>query len=332
LSTPSVHVVIINWHGLRDTLECLASLRRQDYPSLKVWVVDNGSAEIEAETIERAHPEVSVLRQGENRGFCGGNNVGLRRALEAGADYVLVLNNDTVLPPNLVAELVAQAARLERVGALSPLIVRHPEDEIVWYAGATWETETAGFRHTLDGRPRAELTAREPYATAYACGCCLLAPAEVLRRVGLMDERYFAYYDEADWCARMREHGFESYVVPGVAISHKVSGSTPGLVSTYLMARNRLLFMREHLPARVRRGSYKYLAKEFVWNALNLCGLAPHSRRSTRLRSRAMLRAGRDYLTGRLGIFPASVARLAARAAQSDKPQSGATAPSDSTP
>lgn len=313
MSTPSVHVIVLNWHGLRDTLECLASLRRQDYPALRVWVVDNGSAEIEADTIAREHPEVEVLRQGENRGFCGGNNVGIRRALDAGADYVLVLNNDTITPPNLVSELVAQASLLARVGAVSPLIVRHPEEELVWYAGASWEPETAGFRHTLDGRPRAELCAREPYATAYACGCCLLAPVAALREVGLMDERYFAYYDEADWCSRMKDAGFECYVVPSVSVSHKVSRSTPGLISTYLMARNRLLWMREHLTRRERWSSARYLAREFVWNVLNVLGLRVGARRVSKLQSRAMLLAWRDFLGRRFGGFPRSISRLVAR-------------------
>ncbi|MCA1632208.1 MAG: glycosyltransferase family 2 protein [Acidobacteria bacterium] len=311
MSTPSVHVIILNWNGLPDTLECLAALRRQDYPALKVWVVDNGSAEVEAETVRREYPEVEVLPQGANLGFCGGNNVGIRSALDAGADYVLVLNNDTVSPPNFVSDLIAQSARLERVGAVSPLILRHPEEDLIWYAGAAWEPETAGFRHLLEDQPRTELRAREPYPTTYACGCCLLVPATVLRRVGLMDERYFAYYDEADWCARMKNAGFECYVVPTVSISHKVSRSTPGLISAYLMARNRLLWMRENLPRRERWRSARYLVKEFVWNALNAAGLPPGGRHISSLHSRVMLLAWRDFLLRRFGGFPDSVARLA---------------------
>src|SRR2546429_9611321 len=105
-TNPLVYVVLLNWNGLTDTLECLASLRKQDYPSVKTVVVENGSANAEASIIEREYPEVKVLRQAKNQGFCEGNNIGIRQALADGANYVLILNNDTIAPPQLISELV----------------------------------------------------------------------------------------------------------------------------------------------------------------------------------------------------------------------------------
>jgi hypothetical protein len=310
MSIPSVHIVILNWNGLADTLECLASLREQNYPALRIHVVDNGSAEHEAATIEREHPEVNVLRQDRNLGFCEGNNVGIRRALEDGADYVLVLNNDTLVPPDLISKLIAESAPLEGVGAVSPVILYHPNRETIWFAGAVWDALTAGFRHVLAGRPREELQEHEPYRSAYACGCCLLVHSSVLQQIGLMDERYFAYYDEADWCSRMKAAGLTCYVIPRAVLYHKVSGSTPTLIATYLMARNRLLWMKEHLTRRERLKSYPYLFKETLWNFCNLGGLLRRKHSLTTAQSKAMLLASRDFLRGKFGAWPKRLEQL----------------------
>ena len=309
-SIPSVHLVILNWNGLDDTLECLASLHEQDYPSLRIHVVDNGSAESEATEIERLYPRVNVMRQTTNLGFCGGNNVGIRQALEEGADYVLILNNDSVAPPNMISTLINESASLDNVGAVSPVILHHPDHQTVWYAGSVWESEIAGFRHVLEESPIEQLQQQQPYTTAYACGCCLLVHSSVLRSVGLMDERYFAYFDEADWCSRMKKAGFECYVVPRARLYHKVSASAPKLIATYLMARNRLLWMKEHLPGIERRRSITYLLKETIWNILNIGGWSGGKYQHAPAHSRAMLWGWRDYLRGRFGKWPEQIQRL----------------------
>lgn len=321
MSAPSVHVVILNWHGLTDTLECLSSLREQNYPALKIHVLDNGSAEHEAATIEREFPAASVLRLGRNLGFCEGNNVGIRRALAGGADYVLILNNDTLVPPDLISKLIGESTSLKNVGAVSPVILYHPEREKVWYAGSFWDGRTAGFRHRLLDRPCEELKEREPYPSAYACGCCLLVHSSVLLRVGLMDDRYFAYYDEADWCSRMMDAGLTCYVVPRALIYHKLSRSTPSLVITYLMARNRLLWMEQHLALRDQLRSYPYLIKETLWNLCNLGGLFRGRYSLTIEQSKAMLLAERDFLLGRFGAWPESLGRPRRKASSKAGPR-----------
>ena len=161
MSFPSVHVVILNWNGLDDTLECLASLRKQNYPALNIHVVDNGSVKDEAGTIEREHPEVSVLRQAKNLGFCGGNNIGIKRALAEGADFVLILNNDTIVPPDCISDLVHGAKELEDLGSASPLIAHYPDTDSIWFAGTVWENQTAGLRVPASGQPRSQLTSSE---------------------------------------------------------------------------------------------------------------------------------------------------------------------------
>ncbi len=308
---PCVHVVILNWNGLHDTLECLSSLITQDYPSVVIHVIDNGSDENEPEIIRQHYPEVNVIELPQNFGFCGGNNVGIRQAIDRGADYVMILNNDTIVPPTLIQDLVETMKSLSDVGAISPLILQYPDKEKIWFAGSIWEPETAGFRHLLSGHSRKEVNSVDPYLTQYACGCCLLVSASVLQAIGLMDEKYFAYYDEADWCSRMSKLGLNCYVVPNATLYHKISRSTPSIIATYLMSRNRLIWMRDYLTWKERWKSYPYLFKESAWNLVNTLKKNSIDSAISKDHSKAMLQGILDYLRRKLGGWPNNIEKLA---------------------
>lgn len=294
MNWPSVYIVTLNWNGLDDTLECLSSLYSLEYPNLTVAVVDNGSMKDEADAIETAFPEAVVLKQSENLGFCGGCNLGIKYALDHCADFVMLLNNDTLVPRDLIEQLLAGMKGVDNVGAVSPLILEHPETDKVWFSKAEWDASRAQFR--LDARGENGMSL-EPFSSEFACGCCMLIPAEVLRKVGLLDERYFAFYDEADWCSRARSLGLESWVIPTATMFHKVSRSTPGLVSTYLLSRNRLLWMKENLSFRIRLKSLTYLLKEYIWHRANLFGLTGPV--YSKAHSRAVIRGYSDYFRGK---------------------------------
>lgn len=282
---------------MEDTLECLSSLESLSYPTVKAVVVDNASRDNQAETIKEKFPGAAVLKQTENLGFCGGCNVGIKYALENGADFVMLLNNDTLVPPDLIEKLLAGFENLENAGAVSPIILEHPATEKIWFSRARWEGAEAQFRLARPDEKYEDFAGKNPYLTDFACGCCLFAPAKIFETVGLLDERYFAFYDEADWCARLREKGLESYVVPSAFMYHKVSRSTPGLVSTYLLSRNRLLWMTENLHVRDKLQSLPYLLKEFIWHSLNLIGWRKGI--YTKQHSRVLLRGWKDYMFGK---------------------------------
>lgn len=301
-------IVLLNWNGLEDTLECIASIARADDPNVRVIVVDNGSSGNQAEHIATAFPKVTVLPQAENLGFCGGCNVGIQYALEHGAEYVMLLNNDTLVPKDAIEKLITAAERLPDAGAVSPVILEHPATEKVWYSNARWIAEEAQFRLAYPDENYNEIRGRAPYATEFACGCCMLIPRAALENVGLLDERYFAFYDEADWCERAHRLGLRSYVVPSANIHHKVSRSTPSLVSTYLLTRNRLLWMKENLAFKIRFRSAKYLVRDFVWHVANLFGLT--KKYYSRDHSRAVIRGYRDYFLGRFGKWGRSTETL----------------------
>ena len=314
MNSYSVHIVVLNWNGLEDTLECLASIRTLTYPNVRVHVVDNASANNEAEVIEKQFPEVDVLRQKENLGFCGGCNAGIERALAEDADFVMLLNNDALVSPDLLENLLGAYDQLDRPGAVSPVIFKYPDTKNIWFSIARWEADwrsgEAKFRLALD-EDYESLKDKKPYETEFACGCCLFVSTAVVREVGMFDERYFAFFDEAEWCVRMKQKGFTSYIIPSAHMYHKVGGSTPSLVATYLLTRNRLLWMKENLSFGRKLRSYPALAKELIWHLLNIGNFVPEKRRyAPRDYSRAFLQGYKDFFLRRFGKWGAKTEKV----------------------
>jgi len=311
--SPSVHIIVLNWNGLEDTLQCLRSLQKLTYENVKIHVVDNASDNNEAEAIAVEFPNIGVLRQSENLGFCGGCNAGMKAALAEDADFIMLLNNDAIVSPTLIDDLLRGFGTLENAGAISPIITHYPEKEQIWFSEARWHADwKSGIVGFCLAREESydQLKTMAPYSSEFACGCCLLVDAAIVRKVGLFDERYFAFFDEAEWCARMRRAGHESYVIPAAVIHHKVGGSVPNLVLRYLMMRNVLLWMSENLPFRRRIFAYPVLLRNLSWNLLNLAGLLPPKKRYfSKEASRAIILGWKDYLLGRFGKWNARTER-----------------------
>ncbi len=305
---PNVHIVILNWNGIEDTLQCLKSIEALTYSAVRVIVIDNGSREDQAATISKTFPKAVILPQITNLGFCGGCNVGIEYAIENGADYVMLLNNDTLVPTDLIDRLLSGIENLDNVAAASPVILEHPNTDKVWYSDARWVAGEAQFRLSVPGEQYADMCEGKPYETQFACGCCMLMPVSALKKVGLLDERYFAFYDEAAWCATAKRHGLRSYVVPSAFMYHKVSRSTPALVATYLLTRNRLLWMKENLPLGTRLRSFTYLAKELVWHRLNL--LRTSERHFSKRHSQTVVQGYKDYFARRFKKWSAQAEAL----------------------
>jgi hypothetical protein len=221
-------VVVLNWNGLEDTRALLPTLARCRMPEgwrSRVLVVDNGSSDGSVAALRAEFPDVEVLALGENRRFAGGNNEGIRKALGEGADAIMLLNNDTEADPGLCERLLLALEQDPAAGAAAPLIYYRAPSRVIWYAGgrlspALGFASHRGLRRKDDGRFRSV----EP--TGYLTGCCLLARREAWERVGLLDERYFIYAEDADWCLRARAAGYRLVFVPTARLWHKVSASS----------------------------------------------------------------------------------------------------------
>lgn len=221
-------VVVLNWNGLADTRAALSSLAGCRVPGgwqVAIMVVDNGSSDGSVEVLRREFPAVEAVALGENRRFAGGNNAGLRRALASGADAVMLLNNDTEADPGLFETLVAALEADPRAGAAAPLIAFAEPPDRIWYAGGRLVPALGLAAHRgLRARDRGRYRAVEE--TGYLTGCCLLARREAWERVGLLDEGYFLYAEDADWSLRARAAGFRLLFVPGARLRHKVSAAS----------------------------------------------------------------------------------------------------------
>lgn len=274
--------VVLSWNGRDDTLACLRSLEGED---AEVIVVDNASQDGTAEAVTG----VEVIRNDRNLGYAGGMNVGIRHALERGADAVLLLNNDVEVEPGAIATLAAHA---EGAGAVCPVVTFADEPDRVWYAGARFDP-----RRGYNGRHLTEPGAG-PTETERICGAAVLIPRETLDRVGAFDEGLFAYFEDADWSLRAREAGLRLLVVPESRVRHKVSASTGGEGSPdalYYSARNLLAVSERHAPL----GPIGTWRRRFV--ALGALLAQALMGRGRRERVRGVLDGWRDFRSGRSG-------------------------------
>ncbi len=219
-SVPGVACVIVNWNGCTDTLACLASLMQQDYPGLGVIVVDNGSHDDSVMRIRSRFPSVQVIEAGRNLGFAAGANVGIRRALRQAADFVWLLNNDTVAPPDTCRKLVRKAEQEPAAGAVgSVLHYMHDPDKVQAWGGGNlrvWLGRSTHFVAPARLGPHSYLT----FAS-------VLLRREALLQVGILYEGFFMYWDDADFALRLTRAGYEMAVAEDTRVLHKEGASAP---------------------------------------------------------------------------------------------------------
>jgi GT2 family glycosyltransferase len=211
--------VIVNWNGWRDTLDCLASLREQDYRNLQIIVVDNGSTDGSVERIRAAFPEVTLIEAGANLGFSGGCNVGLRAGLAGDAEFFWLLNNDTVCPPDTLRKLVRRAGASPDAGLVGTVLLyaHDPTKVQAWGGGKVtpWIAYVTHFEApTQFGR------------NCYTTFASVLARRAMLNEVGLLYEGFFMYCDDCDLCLRMQKTQWKIVIAEDTAVLHKEGGST----------------------------------------------------------------------------------------------------------
>lgn len=213
-SEPAVAIILVNWNGFDFTRACLESLRKVDFPDFKVILVDNDSLSQEGQVLKKAFPEIDLIENPKNLGFSGGNNVGIRRAMAQGYTHILLLNNDTEVAPDFLGEMMRKYRLDTCLGVVQPLILFLNDPKKIWSAGGKWNS-TFGRAITLgDREPVAEYRVKNP-ALDWATGCCMLISREAILQTGLLNEQYFAYFEDVEWSLRFRKAGF------GIALAEK---------------------------------------------------------------------------------------------------------------
>ncbi|WKZ32485.1 MAG: glycosyltransferase family 2 protein [Thermodesulfobacteriota bacterium] len=292
---PKVSIIVLNWNGYKDTAECVQSLKKAAYPDLEIIVVDNGSVDGSLNALKRRFPSgIRFIGTGKNLGFAGGCNAGIRQALQDGADYVLLLNNDTVVAPDFVKELVAAAEVEPRAGILCSKVYFHDRPDVVWYSGAYFNSLLGWGRHL--GFNRKDPGGSGAMETGRPTGCAMMVTRELCERTGLFDEDYFCYAEDLDWGMRAKKSGFKVLYVPSSKVWHKVSASSGAVgvaASLYYSTRNtlRCVDLNRPLPFPLRHARYLSI---FAASFLSLFTMKTPAAPGARL----IIKGFRDYLRG----------------------------------
>jgi hypothetical protein len=269
-----VSIILLNWNGIKDTIPCLKSLSKLNKKGFKleVIVVDNGSTDSSVQEIQKlkitnlpagkAGFKLKILQNAVNLGFAQGNNVGITEAIKQKSDYVLLLNNDTEVDKNLVAELLKSAKKHPEAAIFSPKIYfakgyefhkkRYKKSElgkVIWYAGGKMDWNNVfGVNVGVDEVDKGQYDKEKEID--FATGACMFIRAEALKRLGAFDKRYFTYFEDAELSQRYLRSGYKILYVPRAILWHKVaqSSSIGSNLNDYFITRNRLLFGMKYAP------------------------------------------------------------------------------------
>lgn len=245
--------VILNWNSHEMTAECIRSLLAMDAQNLEILLVDNGSSDGSAEILSRAFPQITVQRQESNLGFAAGCNVGIRHALAHRAEYILLLNNDTLVSRDFIREMLAAAECDPRIAAVCPKIYFADQPHLLWYAGADFSLWTGTPKHR--GWKQIDRGQFDDYREiTQATGCAMLVRCSALRAVGLLDEQFWAYAEDLDWSVRFLKSGYLLTFAPKAHLWHydgatsvKSMGSGSQAIRQFFSTRNMVLVARKHL-------------------------------------------------------------------------------------
>ena len=242
-------IVVLNWNSRKMTEQCLRSLLAMEGSSFQILVVDNGSRDGSVEYLRKRFPQIQVIANGRNLGFAAGCNVGIRQGLAEDADFVLLVNNDTIIDPRLLSELLAEAQRNPKAGILSPKIYYYDPSDAIWWVGGTYSCWTGLARH-IDLRKKDTGKYDTPRDLDWATGCVMLLRGEALREAGMFDEQFFGNGEDLDLSLRMRQLGYVVRYVPAAKVWHRegidYKKNVGEYVRSFTLIRNLLWVMHKH--------------------------------------------------------------------------------------
>lgn len=252
-----VIVTLLNWNGKKDTLECLGSLQKVSYKNFQTIVVDNGSTDDSVKVLKSAYPEMPILQTGENLGFAGGNNIGIEWALRHKAEWILLLNNDTIVAPDFLDAFMRAAKEKPQAKILGAKIFRYDQPEVIDHLGGIWSPELGEFCSLSSGETD------HPYfdmkEVDYVCGAALLMHRSVPETIGLLEPKFFLFWEESDFCLRAKKAGLQVWTAPEAKVWHKVSSSFTGGKPHmhYFWWRSRLLWIERNCTPHEKKSLYK---------------------------------------------------------------------------
>jgi len=246
---PNVYIILLNWNGYELTKDCILSLLNIEYANYQIVVVDNGSEDDSySKLCRKFEDKVKFISNKTNLGFTGGNNVGIKYAVENNADYVLVLNNDTIVDKPFLNEMIKIGESKPEIGILGSKIYYFSDPDIIWFSGGSFNkfkcaTSVNGMGIKDNG------IFDKLIDVDYITGCALLVKSAVIDKIGHLNEDYFNYAEDADFCFRAKKAGYRVVFVPTSKIWHKVASSMKGNYSPfylYFQSKNRLFLVKKN--------------------------------------------------------------------------------------
>lgn len=266
-----VAIILVNFNGASDTIECIASLERCTYKDHITIVVDNCSTDDSVQKLQKANKKYRfvLLEANENRGFASGNNIGIKYAIKKRTEYFLLLNNDTLVKPDFLERLLDGFHHSKMCGATVGKIYYEDQRDIIWYAGGSLDFRTARTEHWEFGKKEIS-NKEETKKVTFATGCCLCISNKLIDSIGLLDESYFLYEEDTEYCYRIMQAGYDIIYVPSAVIYHKVSNST-GLrspLSQYYTIRNKYIMIRQHFIGINKTTAYIYSTLQMLFRCI----------------------------------------------------------------
>ncbi|NLP47094.1 MAG: glycosyltransferase family 2 protein [Epulopiscium sp.] len=263
MGLPLVGIILVNYNGAEDTIECIKSLKKIKYNNYEVIIIDNKSSDDDYLKLKRyidsCSNDIVLIRSKENLGFAGGNNIGIEYAInKLNCDYVLLLNNDTLVDEYFLDALVDKSERDSNIGVAGAKIYYYPESNIIWYAGG--EINWKKFTSIHYGEKKEDLgNYNNDIEVDFITGCVMLIKKEVLGKVGYLPEEFFMYYEDFDFCIKVKDAGFKLIYVSESKVYHKISSSTGGEESAFSLeygSKNRKKLIKKY---RSRVGTFNFI-------------------------------------------------------------------------
>lgn len=253
---PKIYVILLNYNGYKDTLECVKSLKKVNYNNLNIVVVDNASTD-DSDSILSNNKEFVYLKADKNEGFAKGNNIGIEYAISNRAEYILLLNNDTIVEEDFLNQMISIFYEEERIGIVGSKILYYPQKDVIWYGGGY--VDWFNFVGLNDGKGIKDNGNYDKVSeVSFITGCCMLIKTEVILKVGYLPEEYFMYYEDVEFCINVSDAGYRLVYNPKSIIYHKVSVSSGGEDSPFTLkwlTRNKIIFMEKY-RYKVRNSKY----------------------------------------------------------------------------
>lgn len=245
--TPKISIIILNWNRWQDTIECVESVLRIPYPNYEIVIVDNGSTDESVPILSNKFPNLKLIKLKQNIFYAGGNNVGIRYALDSGARYIMLLNNDTVVHPDFLNPLVEAMEDDSLLCAVGGTIYYYDEEKKIQNIGGSFDYISGKVHWYGEGCVDVGQFS-EKREVNFICGAAIMLRSDALKEIGGLDESFVLYAEELDWCLRARKKGYKLMYIPNSKVFHKgaVSSKLIKPFMTYLLTRNIIWLVRRH--------------------------------------------------------------------------------------